>query len=296
MMENKIIDGKAIAAELKKEIAQEVAQIIDKNQKAPHLAAVLVGNDPASKTYVSSKEKACKAVGITSSVYQLSENTTEKELIDVIQFLNNDDEIDGFIVQLPLPKHINPDRVIETIHPAKDVDGFTPTNVGRMQLGMPCYVPATPFGIVELLKRSNVEVEGKHVVVLGRSNIVGTPISILLSRKAEGANATVTLCHSRSNDLISFTKQADILIAAIGQKEFVKADMVKKGVVIIDVGIHRVADSSNEKGYKIVGDVDYEPVSKMASKITPVPGGVGPMTIVSLLYNTLLASKKAIYK
>ncbi|MDR0969994.1 MAG: bifunctional 5,10-methylenetetrahydrofolate dehydrogenase/5,10-methenyltetrahydrofolate cyclohydrolase [Lentimicrobiaceae bacterium] len=295
-MENKIIDGKAIAAELKKEIAQEVAQIIDKNQKAPHLAAVLVGNDPASKTYVSSKEKACKAVGITSSVYQLSENTTEKELIDVIQFLNNDDEIDGFIVQLPLPKHINPDRVIETIHPAKDVDGFTPTNVGRMQLGMPCYVPATPFGIVELLKRSNVEVEGKHVVVLGRSNIVGTPISILLSRKAEGANATVTLCHSRSNDLISFTKQADILIAAIGQKEFVKADMVKKGVVIIDVGIHRVADSSNEKGYKIVGDVDYEPVSKMASKITPVPGGVGPMTIVSLLYNTLLASKKAIYK
>lgn len=294
-MENKIIDGKAIAAELKKEIAQEVAQIIDNGQKAPHLAAVLVGNDPASKTYVSSKEKACKAAGITSSVYQLSENTTEKELIEMIQFLNNDDEIDGFIIQLPLPKHINPDRIIETIHPAKDVDGFTPTNIGRMQLGMPCYIPATPFGIVELLKRSKVEVEGKHVVVLGRSNIVGTPISILLSRKAEGANATVTLCHSRSNDLASFTKQADILVAAIGQKEFVKADMVKKGVVIIDVGIHRVDDPSNEKGYKIVGDVDFEPVSKIASKITPVPGGVGPMTIVSLLYNTLQASKKAIY-
>lgn len=294
-MTDKIIDGKAIAAEMKKEIAKEVSEMLDKGISAPHLAAVIVGEDPASKTYVSSKEKACHSVGMTSSVYRMSEKTTEKELIEMIDFLNNDSEIDGFIVQLPLPKHINSDKIIEAIKPSKDVDGFTTTNIGRMQLGMPCYLPATPFGIMELLKRSNIEVEGKHVVVLGRSNIVGTPISVMLSRKAAGANATVTICHSKSNDLVSLTKQADILIAAIGQKEFVKADMVKKGVVVIDVGIHRVDDASLEKGFKLVGDVDYEEVSKIASRITPVPGGVGPMTIVSLLHNTLLAAKKVIY-
>lgn len=294
-MNDKIIDGKLIAAEMKKEIAKEVSEMIDKGFTAPHLAAVIVGEDPASQTYVSSKEKACHSVGMTSSVYRMSEKTSEKELLEMIDFLNNDQEIDGFIVQLPLPKHIDSDKVIEAIDPKKDVDGFTTTNIGRMQLGMPCYLPATPFGIMELLKRSNVEVEGKHVVVLGRSNIVGTPISVMLSRKAVGANATVTICHSRSNDLASYTKQADILIAAIGQKEFVKADMVKKGVVVIDVGIHRIEDPSLEKGFKLVGDVDYEEVSKIASKITPVPGGVGPMTIVSLLHNTLLAAKKSIY-
>jgi methylenetetrahydrofolate dehydrogenase (NADP+)/methenyltetrahydrofolate cyclohydrolase len=295
-MSNKIIDGKAIAALMKKEIAAQVAAMIDADNEAPHLAAIIVGEDAASQTYVSSKERACHDVGITSTVYRLPETTTEQKLLEMVDFLNNDADIDGFIVQLPLPQHINTNKIIERINPAKDVDGFHPRNIGMMQLGLPTYLPATPFGIVELLHRSKVEVNGKHVVVLGRSNIVGTPVSVLLSRKSEHGNATVTLCHSQSKNLEKITKQADILIAAIGKPEFVKASMLKKGVVVIDVGIHRIEDISKEKGYRLVGDVDFDDVVSIASKITPVPGGVGPMTIVALLHNTLLASKKEIYK
>jgi methylenetetrahydrofolate dehydrogenase (NADP+) / methenyltetrahydrofolate cyclohydrolase len=295
-MSARIIDGKAIAEKIKKEIALEVAAMIDADVKAPHLAAILVGNDPASETYVASKEKACHAVGITSTTYRLPASTTEQELLDMIDFVNNDDEIDGFIVQLPLPEHIDPNKVIERIDPVKDVDGFHPKNIGRMQIGMPSYLPATPFGIVELLKRSGINMDGKHCVVIGRSNIVGTPLSILLSRKSDYGNATVTLCHSRTKDIALFTKQADVLIAAIGQPEFVKAYMVKPGAVVVDVGIHRIDDAEALKGYRLVGDVDFKGVSEIASAITPVPGGVGPMTIVSLLHNTLQASKKSIYQ
>lgn len=289
MADNKIIDGKLIADTIKKEIAAEVADMIDKGEGAPHLAAVIVGEDGASLTYVASKEKACHSVGMISSVYRLSATASEEEVLNTINFLNNDPEIDGFIVQLPMPKHINETKVIQSINPNKDVDGFTLQNIGMMQLGEPCFLPATPFGILEMLKRSNVEVAGKHVVVLGRSNIVGTPISVMLSRK--GVDATVTNCHSRTENLKELTRQADILVVAIGKPEFVKADMVKEGAVVIDVGINRIEDNS-EKGYHIVGDVDYNEVYKKASKITPVPGGVGPMTIVSLLHNTLLAAKK----
>lgn len=290
--DNKIIDGKAIADDMKKEIAAEVAAMLDKGIEAPHLAAVIVGEDGASQTYVSSKEKACHSVGMTSSVYRLPEKTSEKELLDLLDFLNKDDEIDGYIVQLPLPKHIDETKVTQAIMPSKDVDGFTPYNIGLMQLGLPCFLPATPFGIVELLKRSGVETEGKHVVVLGRSNIVGTPVSVMLSRKGKGGDATVTLCHSKTKNLAEITRRADIIIVAIGKPLFLKADMVKEGAVVIDVGIHRIADESAEKGYVIQGDVDYDEVYKVASKITPVPGGVGPMTIVSLLYNTLQAAKR----
>ena len=288
--EEKIIDGKAIADAMKKEIAAEVAGMLDKGMDAPHLAAVIVGEDGASKTYVASKEKACQSVGMTSSVYRLPANTTEEELLKLIDFLNNDAEIDGYIIQLPLPKHIDETKVIHSINPKKDVDGFTPFTIGLMQLGEPCFLPATPAGIVELLKRSGVETAGKHVVVLGRSNIVGTPISVMLSRK--GADATVTICHSRTQNLPEITRQADILVVAIGKPLFLKADMVKPGAVVIDVGIHRIDDPTTEKGYRIEGDVDFDEVAKVASKITPVPGGVGPMTIVSLLYNTLQAKKR----
>ena len=289
-IEDKIIDGKAIADAMKKEIAAEVAGMLDKGMDAPHLAAVIVGEDGASKTYVASKEKACQSVGMTSSVYRLPENTSEEELLKLIDFLNNDEEIDGYIIQLPLPKHINETKVIHSINPKKDVDGFTPHNIGLMQLGEPCFLPATPAGIVELLKRSGIETAGKHVVVLGRSNIVGTPISVMLSRK--GADATVTICHSKTQNLPEITRQADILVVAIGKPKFLKADMVKLGAVVIDVGIHRIEDNTTEKGYRIEGDVDFDEVAKVASKITPVPGGVGPMTIVELLYNTLQAKKR----
>ena len=288
--QEKIIDGKAIADAMKKEIAAEVAGMLDKGMDAPHLAAVIVGEDGASKTYVASKEKACQSVGMTSSVYRLPENTSEEELLKLIDFLNNDEEIDGYIIQLPLPKHINETKVIHSINPKKDVDGFTPHNIGLMQLGEPCFLPATPAGIVELLKRSGIETAGKHVVVLGRSNIVGTPISVMLSRK--GADATVTICHSKTQNLPEITRQADILVVAIGKPKFLKADMVKPGAVVIDVGIHRIEDNTTEKGYRIEGDVDFDEVAKVASKITPVPGGVGPMTIVELLYNTLQAKKR----
>lgn len=289
MADNKIIDGKLVAETMKKEIAAEVAAMLDKGLSAPHLAAVLVGDDGASITYVNSKEKACRSVGMTSSVYRLPEKSTEEDVLKIVDFLNNDDEIDGYIVQLPLPSHINENKIIQSIKPTKDVDGFTLHNIGLMQIGEPCYLPATPFGILELLKRSNVKTEGKHVVVMGRSNIVGTPVSVMLSRK--GADATVTICHSKTQNLKEITRQADILVVAIGQPEFVKADMVKDGAVVVDVGIHRIKDNS-EKGYHIVGDVDYKDVYEKVSKITPVPGGVGPMTIVSLLHNTLLAAKK----
>lgn len=288
MADNKIINGKLIAEAIKKEIANEVANMIDSGQGAPHLAAVLVGNDDASLTYVTSKERSCQSVGMISSVYRLDANVTEEEVLNTINFLNNDPEIDGYIVQLPLPQHINETKVIQSISPNKDVDGFTLHNIGLMQLGEPCALPATPFGILELLKRSDVEIAGKHVVVMGRSNIVGSPISVMLSRK--GVDATVTICHSKTQNIKEITRQADILIVAIGDPEFVKADMVKEGAVVIDVGIHRIKDNS-EKGYHIVGDVDFKEVYKVASKITPVPGGVGPMTIVSLLHNTLMVAK-----
>ena len=292
-MDTKIIDGKLISDQIKKEIAAEVADMIDHGKPAPHLAAVIVGDDGASKTYVASKEKACHSVGMTSSVYRLPASTTEQELLDTVKFLNEDPEIDGYIIQLPLPKHIDEDKIINAIKPSKDVDGFTSINVGRLQLGLPCFVPATPNGIMELIKRSGIETVGKDVVVLGRSNIVGTPMAILMSRK--GIDSTVTLCHSRTKNLADICRRADILVAAIGKQGFVTADMVKPGAVVIDVGIHRIDDPNSPKGYKILGDVDYDEVYKVASKITPVPGGVGPMTIVSLLQNTLKAAKGEIY-
>lgn len=290
----KLIDGKAIAAEIKDGIANEVRQMIEIGEEPPHLVAVIVGEDPASLSYVRSKEKACKEVGFTSSVYNLPESTTEKELLDVVEFLNNDGSVDGFIIQLPLPEDINVNRVIESIDPRKDVDGFHPLNIGRMVLGEKAYLPATPYGITMMLDKAGIETEGKHCVVLGRSNIVGTPMSILMSRKA-GANATVTLCHSQTKDLADITKQADILIAAIGKLHYVTADMVKDGAVVVDVGMHRIPSDQTKSGFRLSGDVDFDSVSNKASQITPVPGGVGLMTVVGLLKNTLLAAKGSIY-
>ena len=290
-----LIDGKATAKQIKMEIATEVAAMIDAGHEGPHLAAVIVGDDPASHTYVNGKEKACQEVGMTSSIYRLPEDTSEKEVLEIVDFLNNDDHVDGFIVQLPLPKHIDENKVIMSIKPEKDVDGFHPVNVGRMALGLPAYISATPFGIMELIKRYNIETEGKRVVVLGRSNIVGSPMSILLSRKAYPGNATVTLCHSRTKNLKQIAKSADILIVAMGQPHFVNEEMVKQNAVVIDVGIHRVASDQTKSGFRLIGDVDFDRVISKASYITPVPGGVGPMTIVSLLLNTLKAHKKEIY-
>lgn len=289
-----LIDGKQISEEIKKEIAVKTSAIIDAGGEPPHLAAILVGEDPASQTYVASKERSCKAVGITSSIYRYPANISEELLLEAVDFLNNDEEVNGFIVQLPLPKHINADKVLQRISPAKDVDGFHPVNMGRLALGLPSYLPATPAGIMLLLEKSGIETEGKHCVILGRSNIVGTPMSLLMSRKSNPGNSTVTLCHSKTKNLSEITRQADILIAAIGQPEFVKADMVKAGAVVIDVGIHRIEDSS-EKGYHITGDVDFNDVAPKCSYITPVPGGVGPMTIVSLLLNTFKSFNKEIY-
>jgi methylenetetrahydrofolate dehydrogenase (NADP+) / methenyltetrahydrofolate cyclohydrolase len=289
-----ILDGKKTAEAIKSEIKNEVARFIDDKDLAPHLAAILVGDDPASQTYVGSKEKDCKSVGITSSVYRMSENTTEKELLSSIEFLNNDDQVTGFIVQLPLPKHINVEKVIAAIDPAKDVDGFHPSNLGKMMLGQESFLPATPYGIVELLKRHNIETEGKHCVVLGRSNIVGTPVSIMLSRKGNPGNCTVTLCHSLTKNLKEITRQADILIAAIGIQDFVSADMVKQGAVVVDVGIHRIPSDKTKSGFRLIGDVKYDEVAPKCSYITPVPGGVGPMTRVALLMNTLKAFKRSI--
>lgn len=291
----KLIDGKKIAENIRMEIKTEVSRLIDDEDKAPHLAAVIVGEDPASQTYVAGKEKACKSVGFQSSVYKLPENTSEKELLELIMFLNKDPEVDGFIVQLPLPGHISEEKIIQSINPAKDVDGFHPVNLGRMISGLPAYLPATPYGIVQLLERYNIETEGKHCVVLGRSNIVGTPVSILLSRKASPGNCTVTVCHSKTKNIKEWSASADILIAAIGQMEFVTADMVKDNAVVIDVGIHRVASTETKSGFRLKGDVKFDEVAEKCSFITPVPGGVGPMTITGLLQNTLKAFKKEIY-
>ena len=289
-MSAKIIDGKAVAKQVKDEIKAEVAGFIDDTNEAPHLVAIIVGEDPASQTYVASKERAAKSVGITSSIYKFPDDVTEDELLETINFINNDEEIDGLIVQLPLPSHIDVDKVIESIDPGKDVDGFHPVNVGKMAVGQDSFISATPAGVMELLKRNKIPTESKHCVVLGRSNIVGSPLSILMSKKTNPGNSTVTLCHSKTENLNEITRQADILIAAIGVPTFVKADMVKDNAVVIDVGIHRLP-AENDKGYIIAGDVDYEEVSKKASYITPVPGGVGPMTIAMLLWNTLKSFK-----
>ena len=286
-----LLDGKELAGKIKLEIAKEVAAMIDNGERVPHLAAVLVGEDPASQTYVASKEKNSKEVGITSSIYRYPESISERELLEVVDFLNLDNEIDGFIVQLPLPKHIDEQKIIERINPIKDIDGFHPVNLGRMMLGLPSLLPATPMGIMTLLERYKVETAGKHCVVLGRSHIVGTPVSILLSRKASPGNCTVTLCHSFTQDIPKITREADILIVAMGRQHFVTADMVKKGAVVVDVGMHRISDESKKSGFRLTGDVDFDKVAGKCSYITPVPGGVGPMTIVSLLQNTLKASK-----
>ena len=287
-----LLDGKKTASDIKEEIALEVRDLKDNGNKTPHLAAIIVGNDGASITYVNAKVKACERVGFESTLIRLPEETTEDDLLNEIAILNIDNDIDGFIVQLPLPKHINEQKVLMAIDPDKDVDGFHPTNVGKMALNLPTFISATPFGILELLERYKVETSGKHVVVLGRSHIVGSPMSILLSQKRKIGNATVTMCHSRTKNLKEITLQADIIIAAIGIPEFVKADMVKDNVTVIDVGITRLPDSSKKSGYRLVGDVAFEEVAKKSDFITPVPGGVGPMTIAMLLKNTLLACQR----
>ena len=288
----KILDGKKISNQIKEEIAAEVAEMKKRGEKVPHLAAVIVGNDGASLTYVGSKVRSCKRVGFDSTMVQLPGTTSEQELLKKIHELNEDEDIDGFIVQLPLPEQIDTQKVLMAVNPNKDVDGFHPTNFGKMALDMSTFIPATPFGILELLERYKVETQGKHTVVIGRSHIVGRPMSILMGRKGFPGNSTVTLTHSRTKNINQITTQADIIISALGVPGFLKAEMVKDDVVIIDVGITRVPDESRERGYYITGDVDFENVSKKASYITPVPGGVGPMTIAMLLKNTLLARER----
>lgn len=287
-----LLDGKKTSADIKEEIALDVRELKDKGLKTPHLAAIIVGHDGASVTYVNAKVKACERVGFESTLIRLPEETTEEELLNEIEILNIDNDIDGFIVQLPLPKHIDEQKILMAVSPDKDVDGFHPTNVGKMALNLPTFISATPFGILELLERYKVETSGKHVVVLGRSHIVGSPMSILLSQKRKVGNATVTMCHSRTKNLKEITLQGDIIIAAIGIPEFLKADMVKDNVTVIDVGITRLADSSKKSGFRLVGDVAFEEVAKKSDFITPVPGGVGPMTIAMLLKNTLLACQR----
>lgn len=291
-----IIDGKAVAAQIKKEIAEEVAKIKANGGKTPHLVAVLVGHDGGSETYVASKVKACEEVGFKSSLLRYESDVTEEELLDCVKRLNEDEDVDGFIVQLPLPKHISEDKITEAIDYRKDVDGFHPVNVGRMSLGLPCFLSATPAGIVELLKRYNIETQGKHCVILGRSNIVGKPAATLMMQKGKPGDCTVTVCHSRTKNIKEICLQADIIIAALGSPEFLKGDMVKDGVVVIDVGTTRLKDDTRKSGFKLTGDVAFDEVAPKASYITPVPGGVGPMTIVSLMKNTLLAGKKEVYK
>lgn len=284
-----LLDGKQTSEQIKEEIAQQVEAIRQKGEKVPHLAAVLVGNDGASETYVNNKVAACERVGFESTLIRLDSDVTQDELLARIRELNNDDSIDGYIVQLPLPAHIDENTVTLAIDPGKDVDGFHPTNVGRMCLGLPTFIPATPNGIMELLKRYDVETEGRHCVVVGRSNIVGTPMSLLMSRNARPGNCTVTMVHSRTRNMAEICRSADILIVAIGKAEFVGADMVKDGAVVIDVGISRLPDASRKSGFRLAGDVNFEAVREKCSFITPVPGGVGPMTIASLLQNTLKA-------
>ena len=284
-----IIDGKKTAGEMKAEIAKEVEQLVAAGKKKPHLAAVLVGSNGASVTYVNAKVRDCEEVGFDSTLVKLSETVTEAELLEEVNKLNTNKQIDGFIVQLPLPNHINEHKVIMAINPTKDVDGFHPQNLGKMALNLPTFLPATPMGIVDLLDRYNIETGGKHTVVIGRSHIVGRPISILMNNKGQGGDSTVTVVHSKTKNIEFYTKNADILVSALGIPEYVKEHMVKNNVVIIDVGITRVKDHKTEKGYVIKGDVDFDSVSKKVSYITPVPGGVGPMTIAMLLKNTLLS-------
>ena len=291
-----IIDGKAISEQIKQEIAAEVAERVARGEKRPHLAAILVGHDGGSETYVANKVKACEVCGFTSSLIRFESDVTEETLLAEIDRLNQDADVDGFIVQLPLPRHINEQRIIEAIDYRKDVDGFHPINVGRLAIGLPCFVSATPNGILQLLKRYNIETSGKKCVILGRSNIVGKPMATLMMQKTYPGDATVTVCHSRSKDLVKECQEADILIAAMGQPNFVTADMVKEGAVVIDVGTTRVPDATRKSGFKLTGDVKFDEVAPKCSYITPVPGGVGPMTIVSLMMNTLLAGTKAIYK
>lgn len=290
-----LIDGKKVATEVKAEIRREVEDIIAHGGKRPHLAAILVGHDGGSETYVASKVKACEECGFKSTLIRHEADITEEQLLADIARLNADDDVDGFIVQLPLPRHIDEQRVIEAIDPRKDVDGFHPINVGRMSIGLPCFVSATPSGIMELLRRYNIDTKGKRCVVLGRSNIVGKPMAMLMMQKSNPGNATVTVCHSATPDIAEKTREADIIIAALGQPGFVTADMVKPGAVIIDVGTTRVPDASRKSGFRLNGDVDFENVAPLCSMITPVPGGVGPMTICSLMKNTLLAAKHEIY-
>ncbi|MDQ3192694.1 MAG: bifunctional 5,10-methylene-tetrahydrofolate dehydrogenase/5,10-methylene-tetrahydrofolate cyclohydrolase [Bacteroidota bacterium] len=287
-----LIDGKKISSDIKAELALEVGKLREEGHKIPHLAAILVGNDGASETYVAAKVKACEQTGFKSSLFRLPDSISEKELLLKIEQINSDDDIDGIIVQLPLPKHINEEKVTLKISVEKDVDGFHPENLGKMVLGQPSFISATPFGIIKLLERYNILTSGKNCVVIGRSNIVGSPMSILMSRNAYPGNSTVTLCHSKTNNLNYYTLNADIIIVALGKPGFLKADMVKQGAVVIDVGITRVESNKTKSGYKLLGDVDFENVAPKCSYITPVPGGVGPMTIAGLLLNTLEACKK----
>lgn len=291
----KIIDGRSLAREIKSELKRETKKFISGGGKIPHLAAVLVGDDGASQAYVRNKIKSCERVGFESTLIRKNDSLQESELLEIVDQLNQNDDIDGFIVQLPLPKHIDENKVILAIDPKKDVDGFHPTNLGRMVIGLPCFIPATPLGILTMLERYNIQTEGQHVVVIGRSNIVGSPVSILLSRKTKWGNATVTLTHSRTRDLVGEVQRADIVIAAIGIPQFVTADMVKEGAVVIDVGVNRIQAPDSPKGYKLVGDVDFDEVAAKASYITPVPGGVGQMTVTSLLINTLKAARGEVY-
>lgn len=288
-----LLDGKKLSEEILDEIAKKVDKIKKNNKKVPHLAAILVGNDGASETYVASKVKNCEKVGFNSTFIRLDADVSEQKLLETIQDLNENSDIDGFIVQLPLPKHINESKITDAILPSKDVDGFHPTNVGYLALGNPKFVSATPNGVMEMLKRYDIDTEGKNCVVLGRSNIVGSPMAMLMSKNTKPGNATVTVCHSKTKNLIEFTSKADILIVAIGKPEFITANMVKEGAVIIDVGIHRVADASKKSGFKLVGDVKFNEVAPKSSYITPVPGGVGLMTICSLLQNTLKAAENS---
>ena len=287
-----LIDGKKTAAEIKAEIAATVADIVAKGGKRPHLAAILVGHDGGSETYVAHKVKACGECGFTSSLIRFEDDITEERLLDEVRRLNDDPDVDGFIVQLPLPRHIDEQRVIETVDPAKDVDGFHPVNVGRLSIGLPGFRSATPAGIIELLRRYNIETRGRHCVIIGRSNIVGKPLASLMLQKADIGDATVTVCHSATKNLKDITSQADILVAALGRPGFVTADMVKDGAVVIDVGTTRVTDATKKNGWRLSGDVDFANVAPKCSYITPVPGGVGPMTIVSLMLNTLKAARR----
>ena len=289
-MSYQIIDGKSTSLKVQEEIASKVESRVSSGGKRPHLAAVLIGDDPASKAYVGHKVKACNNVGFESSLVERGSDITEEEVLKIVDDLNNDDSIDGFIVQLPLPSHIDPVKVIEAVSPEKDVDGFHPVNVGKMSLGLPTFKPATPAGVMTLLEHHGIKTEGLHAVVVGRSDIVGNPMSALLRSNTEPGNCTVTQCHSKTKDLISHTLQADLLITAIGKPHFITADMIKEGAIIVDVGINRISDPSRKSGSRLTGDVDFDNVAPKCSWITPVPGGVGPMTIVSLLQNTLQAA------